>query len=389
MLYQVTGTPGQGKTLNTIKFVNEEERFKDRPVYYFGIKDLDDSFGWTEITEKEAFEWYDLPSGSVIIFDEAYNVFPVRHASKQPPKHVKELAVHRHKGMDIILINQKVSGQVDPFIKGLINEHHHYDRIFGTSAVNRFMWPRCCDNVNSPTERKNANTVLCKLDNKYFGKYHSADQHTHKSQLPKGRIALFLGALVLCFGMAYYAYVQISPAPPTEPNQERFNKGLSDPAGLPMGSAKDPTEMTYTEAYTPEISGMPWTAPAYREVMQPVTYPRPNCVRWSDHDRPESTGKMKGCHCFSQQGTRMSVSASICNAVVKGGFFDVTKPDPQNEIPPGYAQVANPNNQRPTAGQRAAQQYRQRRPQAFFMDDTNAFRKRRQSDPFPADKPKS
>lgn len=388
MLYQITGTPGQGKTLNTIKFVAEEERFKDRPVYYFGIKDLDESFGWTELTEEEAFKWHDLPSGSVIIFDEAYNVFPVRHASKQPPKHVKELAVHRHKGMDILLINQKVSGQVDPFIKGLINEHHHYDRIFGSSAVNRFMWPRCCDNVNSPTERKNANVVICKLDKKYFGKYHSADQHTHKLQLPKGRIAMFFGALALCLGMVYYAYVQISPAPPTEPNQEQFNKGLADPANAPLNSVKDPTEMTYIQAYTPEVEGMPWTAPVYREVMQPVTYPRPNCVNWSDHDRPESTSKMKGCHCFSQQGTRMNVSAAICKAVVKGGFFDPTRPDARDEIPNGFAHVSETQTRPLTQGQRAAQEYRRRRPQAFIMHDTEGFRKRRESDPFPADKPK-
>ncbi len=378
MLYQVTGTPGQGKTLNTIKFIAEDERFKDRPVYYFGIKDLDESFGWIELTEQEAFKWYELPSGSVIIFDEAYNIFPVRHASKKPPEHVERLATHRHQGMDIILINQKVTGQVDPFIKGLINEHHHYDRIFGTSAVNRFMWPRCCDNVNSPTERKSANTVLCKLDKKYFGKYHSADQHTHKTQLPIGRLILFFAALIVCIGMTYYAYQRISPD--NEPAPGSIDKKFDDPTDNPMESTQDPADMTYAEAYTPELEGMPWTAPVYREVMQPVTYPKPNCVQWSEYDRPESTDKMKGCHCFSQQGTRMDVSASICKAVVKGGFFDVTKPDPGSSLPPGFAKVANQRSQPLTAGQLAAQEYRRRRSQSFLLQDRTRYRQLRERD---------
>ncbi|MBB6523895.1 zonular occludens toxin domain-containing protein [Pseudoteredinibacter isoporae] len=372
MLYQVTGTPGQGKTLNTIKFVNESKQFKDRPIYYFGIKDLDESFGWVELTEEEAFKWPELPSGSVIIFDEAYNIFPVRHASKKPPEHVKKLATHRHQGMDIILINQKISGQVDPFIKGLINEHHHYDRIFGSSAVNRFVWARCCDNPNSPSERKSANTVLCKLDKTYFGKYHSADQHTHTTQYPKGRIALLLGAIVLCISMVYYAYAQLSPQPPTAPNQQQFNDGFSDPASSPT-DVKDPSKLTYAESYTPEIDGMPWTAPVYKDVMQPVTYPKPNCVKWSEHERPESTDKMKGCHCFSQQGTRMNVNETLCKAIVAGGFFDVTRPDPDQESQEGYMRVSRGESE-PSQGQLAAQEYRRRHPQTFFLNDRTRYR---------------
>lgn len=322
-IYLVTGTPGQGKTLNTIKFVNEDDRFKGREVYQHGIKSLDDSFGWNFMDSDQAKKWYDLPSGSVLIFDEAYTIFPTRHGSKQPPKHVQELATHRHSGFDIILICQKVNGQVDPFIRGLVNEHHHYDRVMGSSAVNRFMWSHCCESVNSASTRKDANTKLCTLDKKYFGKYHSADQHTHKTNYPMGRIIMFLGAICVCGLMMYYAYHQL-----TERGRESEVQTAQIEQQLTGGSrvgqkGSDIDSMSYIEAYTPEIQGMPWTAPVFKEVMQPVTYPKPNCLKWSVYGN--SNPDQSGCRCYSQQGTLMNVSPNICESIVAGGFFDVTK----------------------------------------------------------------
>jgi len=367
MLYLVTGTPGQGKTLNTIKFVNEDARFKDRVVYQHGIKSLDDSFGWNSMDEEQARKWYDLPTGSVLIFDEAYTIFPTRHGAKQPPKHVQELATHRHSGFDIILICQKVNGQVDPFIRGLVNEHHHYDRIMGSSAVNRFMWSHCCETVNSASTRKDANTKLCTLDKKYFGKYHSADQHTHKANYPKGRIAMFVGAIVVCGFMAYYAYHQLSSR---GDQADREAKQIVDQlGGSQEATSKAADNMSYVEAYTPEIKGMPWTAPAYKEIIVPVTYPKPNCLRWSIHGNHDP--KQSGCRCYSQQGTLMDVSANICESIVQGGFFDVTKED------------GNKNLYNNSGGSSAPRYYpgakSQKSNRAVFLNDSTGYKARSSS----------
>ena len=354
MLYLVTGTPGAGKTINTIKWVNEDERFKEisngkdkpklRQVYYYGIRDLDPSFGWIEMHDREDLQqstgtsdnvvpiveedlgpdplkWYDLPSGSVIIFDEAYNAFPVRHGSKKAPDHVRLLATHRHKGFDIIMICQKVTGQLDSFIRGLVNHHQNYVRVFGSNTVMRFSWDICQENPNSASAKQSAINKTMRYDKKYFGSYHSADEHTSKVQLPWKQI-VFLGCgLITLFVVSYLFYdrvygrvddaVEIPVQASSEESRDSFN--------FTPSKAIDPESMTFSQLHTPDIEGLPWTAPVYKELLVPQSWPRPAaCV---------VRKALNLCTCYSQQGTPLGVSKDFCFYVVDNGFFDWTKPD--------------------------------------------------------------
>lgn len=314
MLFLVTGTPGAGKTLLTIKFVNEAQQFKGRQIFYYGIKGLDPSLGWTELTEEEVYKWHEFPSGSVFVFDEAYTHFPARHSGKQVPPHVEKLATHRHGGFDIVMICQKVSGQLDPFIRGLVGRHHHYARVMGSSVVNRFQWDVCQQNPDSAGVRRDANVSPMKHDKSYFGKYHSADEHTHTSSLPWGRFAILAIAIIACVG----GFMMV---------KGRFGGNQGEPiSASPQGvqtthvvsSSAQARTLPYAELYKPEVDGLPWTAPVYREVQKPVTYPRPNCIQWQ-------TETNKNCRCYSQQATLMSVPQHICQNIVRHGFFDVTR----------------------------------------------------------------
>ena len=40
MLYLFTGSPGSSKTINIIKLICENEQFKNRPVYYYNVKEV-------------------------------------------------------------------------------------------------------------------------------------------------------------------------------------------------------------------------------------------------------------------------------------------------------------------------------------------------------------
>jgi len=359
VLYLATGTPGAGKTLNTIKWINEDDRFKVirkgkgepklRQVYYYGIKNLDPSFGWIEMVDREAQSeftgtdnvvsivdpdelgpdpllWFELPSGSVIVFDEAYNHFPVRHGAKQPPPHVKELATHRHKGFDVVLITQKVSGQLDKFIHGLVNHHQNYVRVFGTDTVMRFSWDLCQSNPNAVSAKQTAVVKTMRYDKKYFGSYHSADEHTSKPQLPwKQIIFLALGLLTLfvvsymfydrVYGRAGEAVSLVSPsAPPSAASSEFGGTRKRSPA-----VSRSPDGLTFAQLHTPEVSGIPWSSPVYRDLTAPKSWPRPAACIFR-----ESAGS---CSCYSQQGTVLNVSLDFCRMVVDKGFFDWTKAD--------------------------------------------------------------
>lgn len=317
MLYLVTGTPGSGKTLNTIKFIRESKQFQGRDIYYFGIRNLNPEFGWQELDEDAAKLWHDLPSNSVLIFDEAYNIFPTKHGAQGTPNHVKQLAVHRHKGFDIFLICQKVAGQLDPFTRGLINRHQHYARIMGSLNINRFSWDVCQQNPDSASTRKEANVDQFRMDKAYFGAYHSADEHTHTLSVPWKKIVFLLvlvGLLVLSV-RSFMAYFDRG-----EPQSlDGDNSGQGAVIGPPptMGQ-KPPEELSFAELVTPEVENMPWSAPIYREKYTEVNdWPRPAACYLS---------RRTGCRCFTQQATPMKLPQGMCEAIVEGGWFDHTRP---------------------------------------------------------------
>ncbi len=320
MLYLVTGTPGAGKTLNSIKFVNESKQFHGRAVYYYGIRDLKPEMGWEELTEEQALKWYELPPSSVIFFDEAYTIFPVRHGAKKPPPHVEKLATHRHHGFDIVMVCQKVTGQLDPFLRGLVGQHHHYARIFGSQTVSRLVWDACQENPNSTASRGNANVVTLRLDKKYFGSYHSADEHTHRMNLPWGKIVLVIVPAIAVVVLLMFIFGRfedrIGKTAPDDVQQQQLQPVTRQ--GVTTAAA-DPVDVpqTFAARFKPEIEGLPWTAPAYAALIEPKTWPRPAaCIR------RHSTNS---CRCYTQQATPMDIPFGMCLQIVNGGFFDWTK----------------------------------------------------------------
>lgn len=334
MLFLFTGTPGASKTLNAIKFVNEDDTFaifKDgkktdarRPVYYFNMREV--QLPWTELSLEEAMKWYDLPEGSVIIFDEAYDVFPQRLRG-EAPEQVKKLAVHRHKGFDIIIICQKVSGQVDSFVRGLINRHYHMERRFGTNMVTRYEWQKCCENVNDYHSKKDALTKSIRIDPKYFGTYHSAEVHTVKSNVPWRKLAVIPLTLFFVVGAIWFGVNTFMGGSSDEGETVASGVGgmlSGSPASAFNSKFDEKLDFgEYVAQYTPRIDGLPHTAPAYDEVTKPKTYPRLACIVW----RPDT--KYESCKCLTQQGTTVKVPASTCKNMANNGMFDPAREDPE------------------------------------------------------------
>ncbi|WP_193076145.1 zonular occludens toxin domain-containing protein [Pseudomonas sp. FME51] len=316
MLYLVTGTPGSGKTLNTIKFIAESKEFKDRDIFYFGIRDLSPDLGWVELTEEQAYKWYELPSNAVIIFDEAYNVFPTKHGSQGTPEHVKRLATHRHQGHDVFLICQKVVGQIDTFVRGLVNRHQHYARIMGSLNINRFTWDACQQSPDSAGTRKDANIDKFRMDKKYFGVYHSADTHTHTLSVPWGRVSLLVVGVVALVLMVKQIQSRFQP---DEPLPVAEQSGASAPfSGFVPSVTTGQENVPLVDLLIPEIEGMPWTAPIYREKYTDVQdWPRPAACYQSERT---------GCRCFTQQASPLDVPVEMCEGIVVAGYFDHTKP---------------------------------------------------------------
>ncbi len=322
MIFLFTGVPGAGKTLNTIKFISEDEQFKDRPVYYHNIRDckLD---GWAEIDEAQVKKWYELPKGSVVVLDECQEIFPVAGPRKEaPPEYIEKLAVHRHLGIDLVLITQEPRN-INAFARRLVSLHRHHVRHFGTERIKIYEWHnKCAENVHDYHEKQEAIVKQTKLDKKYFGAYHSAEIHTQKARFPLGKAAALLVLPVLVVGYALFSLVSFfmdksdERAQPVAEYTEELEPLRS--SMLPFSGRSEPTVKEWVEAQKPRVDGLPQTAPIYDKLREPKTYPRLVCGYMESRD---------DCRCITQQGTKVQIDKQLCLNIVKNGIFDYARPD--------------------------------------------------------------
>lgn len=190
-IYLVTGTPGAGKTLNTIKTVKERADKELRPVYYANIKGITFA-NWHELSgELTPLNWFDCPDGAIILIDECQDFYPAMSATAKQPEYIMRFATHRHQGFDIYLITQGPS-LINSKIKDWVNPHVHYRRIWGGKVVYRYINEQVVSNIRDFHEvSKAAIREKVGLDKAYFGAYQSAVMHMENKRVNKKLIAVF------------------------------------------------------------------------------------------------------------------------------------------------------------------------------------------------------
>lgn len=360
MLFLRTGLPGAGKTLNTIKDLDEEHQadpdnpnlrlHKDpdhpdlppRTIYYHGIPELKvDKLKakWVEWDDPE--HWFDLPDGSVIVIDEAQGTFGTDVRTRVPK--VTRFEKHRHQGLDIHLITQHPSLVCLP-VRKLVGKHINFIRPYGkTKGVFRHEYEMCVDSPEKRVNFKMSQETKIEFDPHYFSLYKSSTVHTHKKVKPtylKGLWiggSIFAGCILLIIVGGYFMLQKyrdrqhtdeqakaqaVDEAPVPDPHALR-------PAGKPILKSSD----GYVEDYKPRIADVPGSAPRYDQLTKPKDFPRPTCLASTDI-RLVSTAKERGlnvgthngqqvtCQCYTQQMSRMSTSLEFCMDVVQNGYFD-------------------------------------------------------------------
>jgi zona occludens toxin len=297
MIELITGTPGAGKSLYAISTLKARAEKENRPVYYSGIADL--KLPWIEI---EGDKWYEAPANSIVIIDECQRIFRPRGNGSQVPQYVSELETHRHKGLDLVLITQHPM-LIDSNVRRLIGRHQHVSRRFGLKRASIFEYESCKDQplakIDSATSRHEWS-----YPKDAFSYYKSAEVHTHKARIP-AKMYIIVAALVLAIGSAWYMTnrwaKKMSGSVP--------GSGNISPGQVEAAKAANPYQ--YFEDRNPRLVGLPASAPIYDKVTAPVRAPMPvACVRSSLR-----------CQCYSQQGTRIDTGHSLCEAIVKNGYF--------------------------------------------------------------------
>lgn len=199
-----TGVPGHGKTLSMVQDLSKllarwvTHPQEARPVFVHNIKELAllhlpmpvKAVSENKTGQKIVIpDWTAMPDGSLVIIDEAQDIFPARAAGSLVPDHVAWLNTHRHRGFDIWMSTQ-IPKFVDFQVRGLVSKHRHYRRLFGAQRSIVYEWDACSDSLSG---MKNAVTTYWSFPRDTYKFYKSAEIHTKQ----KFKLPLWLGIPVI------------------------------------------------------------------------------------------------------------------------------------------------------------------------------------------------
>lgn len=335
MIYQFTGQPGHGKTLHAILLAME---FKDkgRAVFVCNVRQFDyEKTGMQRMTPDDFKNWMEfLPDGAVALVDECYEhgMLPKRPPSSAVPPHVKELAKHRHRGIDFIFVCQSPDKQTDSFVHDLIERHTHVRRRFGT----QFVHLRIFDRYEARPEKVQPLVLKrTRLPKKAMGTYQSTELETTERKVPWYFFAFAIG-VPAALGFSYWVFGGMAERlTGTEPQPVAVGAGGSR-ATEPSGEGARAPGMSpeeFAKRFQPRIASQPWSAPAYDGLQVSQEPPRVFCmIGGSAH-----TGS---CSCLTEQGTRYVMPVDTCRFIAVNGQYEPFRDERNARLADGYTQQA-------------------------------------------------
>ena len=337
----ITGTPGAGKTAHMVHMLVTDPMFKDadgkQRKIFTNIKELNipdmPTIDVSSIKEQQPqstdeklsfhdiYQWIQKPEnyGSVVIVDEAQDVWPARSNGSQVPPNVAWLNTHRHLGVDIFVLTQNPKN-IDVNLRGLVNKHLHVAKNkLGMRTL--LEWKYCAN--NPLTQAKDAFAKLHKIDEKVLDYYKSAEVHTeNKTKVTKWVFVLPIVLLIMPVAL-YFSYSLLK----NMGNKEKVvaaagTAAASTPATLEgeigqqigTGGMTQPqnTLGAKPEDFVPRMAERPETKPIYdgQRQVQAMEWPV-GCI----------INTKKVCTCYSEQGTKIKeINQQLCKSYVADGL---------------------------------------------------------------------
>lgn len=347
MLYIRTGKPGHGKTLNTIKEVDEAAQRAGRIVYYHNVTDLQASkldAEWYEFEDPE--KWFELPHNSIIVIDEAQTWFGTADPRSRPPEHITHFEVMRKSGFEVHLITQDPR-YIHVHARRIAHVHVHYWRVMKSQRLLRFENEGVIERVENLSSFKDADKTRVRIDKKFFDVYKSTNADHHFKFEPSRKLIMSVIIIIVAAFLVYRAYNSYARSTSqteefTEQPTESVSGGTSLvgsflSSSMPEGSESESlTVERYLAVREPRVPDLPSSAPVYDQLTAPVSYPRLFCMSTSDPELvarrdPKTVRDGQSCQCYTQQATKFNTTFDFCLAASQNGYFDSALPDRSRE----------------------------------------------------------
>jgi hypothetical protein len=344
MFYQYTGQPGHGKTVLAIEFALEMKAKADklheqdpakhplRELYVCNVRDFNHgACGALDLTPDEVKGWHADPrfDHAIMLIDEAYEhgMFSRRPPGRPVPEHVQQVAKHRHRGIDFVMICQSPKKQMDDFLHDLIEEHYHIRRRYGLPFANVKRWDRFESN---PDKAESLTTSRRRYPKHVFKLYTSTKYDTSEKRVPW---FYWAAAALLAFVLIYGYMTASSTFSKFDPTAEKPKATTAAPTGgngaaakVPTGGAafsrsdrvKWATTEEYIAAHIPRVAAMPWSAPAYDDASvtaQPQLY----CMAAGEGMDGQGQSRGSSCACVTEQGTPYRILLEQCLTIARHG----------------------------------------------------------------------
>lgn len=275
MITLITAVPGSGKTLFTIGRILKA--LDEGRAVYARIDGL-----LIDKVKPAPDDWRDTPEGSLVIYDEAQEIFP-SNARPGPvtDERLTSMEVHRHTGHDLVFITQSPSF-LHHHIRKLTGEHIHLYRPNGMTGANVYTWGFAVSDPNDRREQERADHYLWKFPKEHYKLYKSATIHTHKFRIP--RKITFLLALILlgAGGVAYSLADGFKSMQPLEADSSAAAEGAGSAAPAPL------PQSTFQWTQTPPV--------------KPVS----GCIE-----------SKRGCFCYDTSMTPLDLPLQQCRAIIQ------------------------------------------------------------------------
>ncbi|AIS96225.1 zonular occludens toxin domain-containing protein [Burkholderia thailandensis] len=199
-IHLITGVPGSGKTLYAVWWL-EKEVASGRRLVVNGIKGL--LLDHELVDDEWVRDWHNrCEQNDIVVVDEVQRIWPPVSTSVKATPDIEQLHVHRHKGVDFVLITQHPN-RMNKTVRDLVGRHVHVRKLFGLPRAMLYQW----DMAHNPNSGfRDAVKTMWKYPKRVYELYTSAEAHTKTKAVIPWALFVLPVALVAAIALAYVGF---------------------------------------------------------------------------------------------------------------------------------------------------------------------------------------